>query len=324
MGKENNLNNESKNNEQEESSYLEERLSKDGKKTEGEEVIFEGEFIPKVNIVKQLQESLLPVIEVSNDIRHCLREAVRPVKSMASDFRQSLVTSLALIDFQQIHEALNHLKQNAVRFKAIMLEVGFPPHDSMPVLELSRIVRVYDEKGVEYTKRLIERYMTLFVYHEKILRDMQKTWQGAEWLERRVKILNTAIEGHVNGYYDLTIPTLFSQIEGILVEGMLTLDKTDRKVNYRMQKNFLAQVILGDTDKFSFNEEIEKIYTTIVLAGFERGKPINSELSRHAILHGEDVNYGTKLNSLKTILLFDYLFKKLDELYRDIEKSSLS
>jgi len=34
---------------------------------------------------------------------------------------------------------------------------------------------------------------------------------------------------------------------------------------------------------------------------------LKSEISRHAILHGADVKYGTASNSLKTILCFDFL-----------------
>ena len=39
----------------------------------------------------------------------------------------------------------------------------------------------------------------------------------------------------------------------------------------------------------------------------EHGKALQPDLSRHAILHGGDTNYGTELNALKVIMLIDYV-----------------
>lgn len=275
------------------------------------------------NILKSMQPTIKAAIETQERMKEVMQPFSNNLIKMANEFRQSIEKTLASIDFEKIYEVAKRLEEDTIRFKAIMLEVGFPPHNSIPLSEIPRIVRIYDEMGTEYTKRLIERYMTLIVYREEELGEIQKTWERAKWLEKRIKIINSGIDGHINGFYHLTVPTFLAQIEGILVEGMLTLDESmaDIRIKYKEQKNFISQIILGDTGSFSFDEEIEKIYTTIILADFERGKEINSDLSRHAILHGEDVNYGTKLNSLKSILIFDYLFHKLDDLYQDIEKS---
>ncbi|RHW38174.1 hypothetical protein D1B31_15505 [Neobacillus notoginsengisoli] len=276
---------------------------------------------PAFQAVAKMQGRMQDVAQSINLISEGMQKTLQPLYRRIGDVRQSIIKVLESIDFKKIHEAAKALEENTIRFKAIMIELGLPPHDSIPTYHISYIVRFYDEKGIDYTKRLISRYMSLMLYDKKALWNMQKAWQKAKWLENRIKILDSVIEGHLKGYYDLTIPTLLAQIEGILVEGILTLDETDDKIGYRIQKNFLAQVILGDTNTFSFDIAIERIYTTIILAEFERGKEVNSELSRHAILHGEDVKYGTKMNSLKAILIFDYLFNKLDELYHDIEKS---
>lgn len=47
-----------------------------------------------------------------------------------------------------------------------------------------------------------------------------------------------------------------------------------------------------------------------IVADFKHGIAPNSYLSRHAILHGGDTSYGTIENSLKCILLFDYIQDK--------------
>lgn len=276
---------------------------------------------PAFKAIGEMQERIQEVIQPIVSLQEGLQKTIRPLYGMIDDVRKRIITTMESIDFKKIHDAAMILEENTIRFKAIMLEIGFPPYDSIPLSHIAYFVRIYDESGTEYTKRFISRYMSLVVYRKEDIRYMQKKWQKAHWLEKRIKVLNSALEGHIHGYYDLTIPTLLAQIEGMLVEGILLLDEPDGRIGYKVQGNFLAQVILGDADTFSFDEEIEKFYTTIILAEFERGKEVKSELSRHAILHGEDVKYGTKLNSLKAILIFDYLFNKLDELYYDIENS---
>ncbi|PFS16476.1 hypothetical protein COK55_06955 [Bacillus cereus] len=242
---------------------------------------------------------------------------------------QRLQDTLNTFDFydslSNVRELAQRHEEATLKFKTIMIELGFPPHDSMPVNITGHVIRLYEEKGVEYTGRFLERYMCMFVYNKETLTEMHNSWQQVEWLEKRLPIISTVIEGHFNGYYMLTVPAILAQIEGVLVEGILKLEAVapDEQIKFRHQKNFLGQFLLGDKGSFSFDEQIEEFYLNTVLVNFDRGKEVESDLSRHAILHGEDVNYGTKINSLKGILIFDYLFDKLNEAYKDIEESKL-
>jgi len=227
-----------------------------------------------------------------------------------------------LLDLRRLAE---RAEEATLNFKTIMIELGFPPHDFMPINITGRVIQLHEKKGIEYTKRFLERYMCMFIYNKERLIDMRNSWQQAEWLEKRLPIISTIIKGHLNGYYMLTVPAMLAQIEGVLVEGILKLEAVapDEQIKYKHQKSFLGQFLLGDKGSFSFDEQIEEFYLNTVLVNFDRGKEVESDLSRHAILHGEDVSYGTKINSLKGILIFDYLFDKLNEAYKDIEKSKL-
>ncbi len=242
---------------------------------------------------------------------------------------QRIQESLNSFDFQErlleLRVLAKEAEETTLNFKTIVVELGFPPHNFMPMYSRQRVIQLYEEKGIEYTKRFLERYMCMFVYDKETLIEMHNSWQRTEWLEKRLSIISTVIEGHLNGYYRLTVPAMLAQIEGVLVEGILKLEAVapDEKINYKHQKSFLGQFLLGNKGSFSFDEQIEEFYLNTILVNFDRGKEVKSELSRHAILHGEDVNYGTKVNSLKGILIFDYLFDKLNEAYKDIEKSKL-
>ena len=52
---------------------------------------------------------------------------------------------------------------------------------------------------------------------------------------------------------------------------------------------------------------MKEFVSSEVFTGFEWGSPLTAALSRNAILHGADTNYGTEINSLKAIVLFDFI-----------------
>ena len=66
-------------------------------------------------------------------------------------------------------------------------------------------------------------------------------------------------------------------------------------------KNYVSKI----SGSGSNDEAFQRFINDIVLVHFEHGKAINSNLSRHAIMHGADKTYGNYLNSLKAILLFN-------------------
>ncbi|EJQ09785.1 hypothetical protein IE3_03361 [Bacillus cereus BAG3X2-1] len=292
-----------------------------------------------VGVQNQLAETIRQIAavreRVAQGVSSAVQQIVNQVQALSSVFDSvgaighRIQETLNSFDFQERLRDLRALAKEAeettLSFKTIVVELGFPPHDFMPMYSRRRVIQLYEEQGIEYTRRFFERYMCMFVYNKEMLTEMHNSWQQAEWLEKRLPIISTVIEGHLNGYYMLTVPTILAQMEGILVEGILKLEAVapDEQIKFKHQKSFLGQFLLGDKGSFSFDEQIEEFYLNTVLVNFDRGKEVESDLSRHAILHGEDVNYGTKVNSLKGILIFDYLFDKLNEAYKDIEKSKL-
>lgn len=277
-------------------------------------------------------QAILPAIQAISPVAQALSKQILAMSSFFESIGaigQRIQETLDSFDFKErlisLREWAKEAEETTLSFKTIVVELGFPPHNFMPMYSRQRVIQLYEEKGIEYTKRFLERYMCMFVYDKETLIEMCNSWQRAEWLEKRSSIINTVIEGHLNGYYRLTVPAMLAQIEGVLVEGILKLEAVapDEQIQYEHQKSFLGQFLLGDKGSFSFDEQIEEFYLNTVLANFDRGKEVESDLSRHAILHGEDVSYGTKINSLKGILIFDYLFDKLNDAYKDIEESKL-
>ncbi|WP_396583207.1 hypothetical protein ACFVP7_10335 [Bacillus sp. SG20033] len=71
---------------------------------------------------------------------------------------------------------------------------------------------------------------------------------------------------------------------------------------------------LKNDQHISFHDKINIYYKEKILAGFCYGKPIGSEVNRHAILHGYGPGFGKEIVSLKVILLLDYIIEAVDGL----------
>ncbi|MGN4256648.1 hypothetical protein ACTFO4_25400 [Bacillus cereus group sp. MYBKT14-1] len=193
-------------------------------------------------------------------------------------------------------------------FKKIMMEMGYPPPDTMFPNEMNMVIE-YRTEGKETIRKKFDEYIDN-VYRKQDLEQIRDRWISAEWCKGRWGILGEAMDAYFLEKYSLIIPVLIIQAEGIIAQAKGHIGQMGGK----KLKEYIEE-ILDDNSIKSFDDAITEFYKETVLVKFAHGDPIDSFLSRHAILHGADVNYPTKPNALKTILLFDYLFDKIDNLY---------
>ncbi|WP_309260434.1 hypothetical protein [Bacillus cereus] len=208
---------------------------------------------------------------------------------------------------EEIQEKARITEEKTERFKTIMIEIGFPPHGGLFPQEVSHLVDLYDEQGGGHLKGIINKFM-IERYNAAELEVFLQGWQAIGWISNRHEILSSAIKAHIEGDFFLTVPIFLAQIEGVIAQGFAH--------HGRMGGNTLQQyleTLLVNEGVFSFDKQIQTFYLNTILVGFEHGEPLQSKLSRNAILHGADVEYGTEENSLKSILIFDYILDRLNE-----------
>lgn len=148
----------------------------------------------------------------------------------------------------------------------------------------------------------------MYYYNNETIKVMSNNWYEIEILENRKHIIKQAVKAHLRGDYYISIPSVFSQIEGLIANVFHHKGQMSGK-DYIC---YLSQ-LLNENNDYSFDGLINKFYSSIVLVSFAHNQPIKSILSRHAIMHGGDTRYGTKINSIKALLLFDYIINKIDE-----------
>ena len=152
----------------------------------------------------------------------------------------------------------------------------------------------------------VEAEQLLAGYFGARLDEIESTLAAA--LPQRAKLISSAFSAHREGRFELAIPVLLAQTDGVCIdiaEGALFMSERGRKKGDRrpgtapfveaFQNDALWSALLsplGQALPISFTEA-------------ERGETF-SGLNRHMVMHGESVDYGTKINSLKCISLLSY------------------
>lgn len=204
---------------------------------------------------------------------------------------------------QEMLDRIHEIRDIADAFKLIMLELGWTPAFDIDVYDMRYWVEAYQTEGADVVKDRLDAFFVEF-YTKDLLYEKLAFWSKKPNLNERIPILTAVIRAHVDGEYLLSIPALLPQVEGLIAKA----NRHQGKMNEKHLKSYYSRIT---ADSKWDSELVHSFITNILLVRFEHDNPIGSPLSRHAILHGADVNYGTAKNSLKLIILFDYLQKRL-------------
>ena len=155
------------------------------------------------------------------------------------------------------------------------------------------------------------------------LEGLVKRWAKNPVFDSRMHIfkdclasLRNATDGHNPS--NVVIPPLISQIDGILtvyrVRWGFHYDKKKRK-----WKDDSGKPITGDKKKL-FEEHSQGMFLNEALISlaisslfdklFENTltfEPVSSDFNRHKIMHGEDVSYGSMINTVRAFMYLDFL-----------------
>jgi len=130
---------------------------------------------------------------------------------------------------------------------------------------------------------------------------------------KREKIIRKAIMCHKNGDYEVSIPVLIGQADGIFRE-------MTSKEFYSKKSNIKAENIIEEIKNDRFKEFslwiLEPLkQNQLISANFKKSKDNPDFLHRNLILHGEDCEYATKRNGAKSLSLLNYIVKVVYDLY---------
>ncbi len=120
----------------------------------------------------------------------------------------------------------------------------------------------------------------------------------------REKIIVKAFRAHERGDYELAIPAFLTQAEGI---GKQSLGASIHSRKPPIRRQLANEVLAISNSIASYYPMLRLILEDLPITestGQEAYDP--NSLNRHAILHGIDCSYGTRLNSFRAISWLQY------------------
>ena len=198
---------------------------------------------------------------------------------------------------QNMREWQKWIEQAPEQLRDALKDEGAFPHPQLSLPDLNSVIQEFrKEGGAAAVRRLYTLHDELF-QDEAFRRSLQCRWQASD----RWAVLEQVLRAHELGLYGVSIPAALAQAEGIVARafhhsGRLMLrDLRDYLSRLRKGPNLDGPVL----DQF-INDYLFKPFT------HGDGVPL-PRFSRHAILHGADIAYGTKDKSLTALVWVDYL-----------------
>lgn len=134
-------------------------------------------------------------------------------------------------------------------------------------------------------------------------------------LPTRAALLRSAFKAHREGEFNLSIPVLLAQSDGVCKDISNRYLFMKERGTSRPQT---AAYVEGFASKDFMAAALSPLTGPLPVSASERQREPNSqELNRHAVMHGESLTYGTQINGLKAISLLNYLVAVLRDSAND-------
>ena len=241
-----------------------------------------------------------------------LTQVLRPVAELCSNIEQSLAPVCEIIEkraeligavvtrispaFLALHETFERLPPRVQKALTDLADNGWFFDFGNGTFPQLFMLQELMEQG-DYER--IEQY--LVDYYETHLGDIEAFL--IEQCPHRAKVLRAAFDAHRNGEYELSTLAFLSQVDGICRERI--------GFQYFIKRNERPQTAQY-VDQFTGTELTGAVLSLLAhpapigYSEKQRGESF-SELNRHMIMHGESLDYGTKINSLKSLSLVNYV-----------------
>ncbi|MHC6204178.1 hypothetical protein ACYULU_13420 [Breznakiellaceae bacterium SP9] len=215
--------------------------------------------------------------------------------------------------------AFKQYSERREKYDKALIDCEFPPFYSTTMWNINDIVALVNKhnNNTEQLKDELSDYRIQELECDKFkkLDRILNIWLSVSELSKRKNILSDIVKAHKTETFTLSIPITIIQIEGILVEYSGSTKQGD-----------LIDGLKKMVDKKNGNEPLVKFFEDIFYHNFYMKKGIITENSRHAIIHGVDCEYASKINSVRMIHLLDYVInlvyrEKIEEFLKSVYRS---
>lgn len=248
-----------------------------------------------------LEQRLAEAIDPGGETRNLIRafDAVTRVPGVKQWMRSRGVDVNALVTARTGLEASQRVIAEAIR---VFAPLGWAPSGAMPLSDYTTALQVLASDGQDAAEQvLVEAWddghrLKWAVLQLGNLGKPDRHYQ--ELFQQRAALLTKAYEHHEAGAYEASIPIVLAQIEGFVI------DATGGKLFFSRDPNKVADVI--DASAIASLHEALPVVREHFSEGMHSTTHSGS-LSRHGILHGRELGYATRINSVKAFVLLQAL-----------------
>lgn len=263
------------------------------------ESVFTDFFLEIDNRIKELKES---IVRSFRPVQERMVEAIKPFQELSKrigEIYDPIVSQIQAMTIQWSEEVNKFLEKNReyldAKEKASLIASKydwFISYDYYVSKEFYERLVELDETESDSTKidnLFIEYYKGDI--RKQIISDLIDIDVTKEYKE----ILNQIECGYDQNLFYLVIPVLFALIEGMIARGF----NHKGQMNGTQLKDYINKLLDG-----AETESLQEVINKRMLVTFEHGKETDSPISRHAILHGGNIEFGTEAVALRLLLIF--------------------
>ena len=213
------------------------------------------------------------------------------------------------------------IKQNEEILEPLLRKARMWYFPSMPIIINNYLLGLANQE----TEIAMEQIEQIFIHYYdengcENLNKMVSSWLSSPIFSKRRQIIEDALSAHISGKFTLSVPVLLSQVEGILSDSMgeragklgellknaILKNFSEAKAFHKLENDILLSL---SSDPFLINKTGEgfgEYFTSEKHSEWLKQKGVNGiPINRNAILHGIQIDYGTKANSLRLFFLLD-------------------
>lgn len=203
--------------------------------------------------------------------------------------------------FHDFFEGLLDLSPRTRKAALTLAAHGWFMDIGMGLSDLWRITDAFSNGDLE------EAEEALVEYFEGSISEIEKSLK--EKYPHRAHILHAAFNAHRREEFELSVPVFLAQTDGICKETVR--EYFFMKRNKKPCTAFYVEQITDDPSRAALLSPLTEV---LPINASEHERPAGSDiLNRHTVLHGESLNYGSRVNSLKAISLINYIGHALIE-----------
>jgi len=196
-------------------------------------------------------------------------------------------------------DSIHEVAAEAIR---VFAPLGWAPSGAMSIPDYTEALRVFATDGPDVAEQVLlaawdtEHRLRRPIQQISVMGQPDKDLHDLFW--RRSRLLRKAFEHHQAGAYEASVAMLLAQIEGFVV------DVADGKLFFSRHDGKKADVV--DSATIATMDESLQVVRDLYSAGMNYTASTGG-MSRHGALHGRELGYDTRINSVKAFVLLQAL-----------------